>query len=340
MNIYANYDLKNQNTFHFSVKARFFIEVRHASAIPTLRQDPLISSLPWQVIGNGSNIILSHDLDCVILKCIYDEIKLVKEDNESVWLSVGAGCNWHDFVTYTVDKGWWGLENLALIPGTVGAAPVHNIGAYGTEVQDTITRIQSFDLRDGARIELRRNECNFTYRSSVFTQSLANRALIHRVTFRLRKQATPNLMNETLHNLLLAKYESIEAITPRQVYEEVIAIRNQRIPDPNLLGSAGSFFKNPCISSTHYQTLQTHFPDIPGHKTPDGLIKIPAAWLIEQVNWKGKRIGNAGVYEKHALILVNYGNATGKDILALAENIREDVISKFSIALEKEVVVI
>jgi UDP-N-acetylmuramate dehydrogenase len=340
MNIYANYDLKNQNTFHFSVKARFFIEVRHASAIPTLRQDALLSSLPWQVIGNGSNLVLDRDLDCVVIKCIYDEIHIVKEDADSVWLSVGSGCNWHDLVIYTVDKGWWGLENLALIPGTVGAAPVHNIGAYGTEVQDTITRIQSFDLRDGARIELRRNECNFAYRSSIFTQALANRVLIHRVTFRLRKQATPNLMNEILNATLLDQYESVEHLTPRQVCDAVIAIRNKRIPDPRLLGSAGSFFKNPFISSTHYHSLQAQYPDIPGHKTHDGHIKVPAAWLIEQVDWKGRRIGDAGVYDKHALILVNYGKATGKEILALAEQIREDVINKFSIALEKEVVTI
>lgn len=340
MHIYANHDLKAHNTFHFSTKARYFIEVRHASAIPTLRQDPLISSLPWQVIGNGSNLVLSHDLDCVVIKCVYDEIKLVKEDTESVWLSVGAGCNWHDFVTYTVDKGYWGLENLALIPGTVGAAPVHNIGAYGSEVQDTITRIQSFDLRDGSRVELRRNECDFGYRSSIFTQTLANRVLIHRVTFRLRKQAIPNLMNEALHNALLEKYESIESVTPRQIYDEIITIRNQRIPDSSLLGSAGSFFKNPCISNTHYQTLLALHPDIPGHKTPDGQIKVPAAWLIDQGDWKGRRIGDAGVHEKHALILVNYGNATGKEVVALADMIREDVISRFSIALEKEVVVI
>jgi UDP-N-acetylmuramate dehydrogenase len=340
MYIHANYNLQHNNTFNFSVKARFFIEVKHASAIPILRQDPIISSLPWQVIGGGSNMVLSHDLDCVVLRCIYDDIKVVKEDSDSVWLSVGAGHNWHDLVTYTVDHGWWGLENLALIPGTVGAAPVQNIGAYGAEVQDTITRIQSFDLRDGRRIELRRSECDFSYRNSIFKQALVNRVFIHRVTFRLRKQAAPNLMHEPLHEALINKHETLEALTPRNVYDEVITLRNQRIPDPAVLGSAGSFFKNPCITPAHYQTLLTNYPDMPSHKTPDGLIKIPAAWLIEQAQWKGKRIDDAGVYDKHALILVNYGQATGQEILALAEKIREDVINQFSISLEKEVVVL
>ena len=340
MNIYANYDLQKKNTFHFSIKARFFIEIRHSSGIPILRQDPVISSLPWQVIGGGSNMVLTQDLDCVLLNCIYNEIKILKEDNDSVWLSVGAGCLWHELVTYTVDNDWWGLENLALIPGTVGAAPVQNIGAFGAEVQDTITRIQCFDLRDGSRIELRKSECEFGYRQSIFKKALANRVLIHRVTFRLRKQTTPSLVHEPLHEALIQKYHSLEAITPRNVYNEVVTLRNQRIPNPDELGSAGSFFKNPCISNAHFQTLLALHPDMPSHKTPDGQIKIPAAWLIEQAHWKGKRIGDAGVYDKHALILVNYGNATGKEILALADKIRDDVINQFSISLEKEVVVL
>lgn len=340
MNIHAHYNLMAYNTLHLQSTARFFIEIRHASAIPTLRRDPVISSLPWFVIGEGSNLVLKHDLDAVVLHCIYDDIKLVKEDNESVWLSVGAGCNWHKLVTYTVDHGWWGLENLALIPGTVGAAPVQNIGAFGAEVQDTITRVQSFDLRDGKRIELRRNECNFGYRDSIFKHKLENRVFIHRVTFRLRKQAAPNLMHEPLHELIVNTHSDMESVTSKDIYQAVIQLRNQRIPDPKVLGSAGSFFKNPNISATHHQALLAQHPTMPSHKTPEGLFKIPAAWLIEQVGWKGKRVGDAGVYDKHALILVNYGTATGRDLLAIADSIREDVISKFSIALEKEVVVI
>lgn len=337
MYIHANYDLINNNTFHFSAKARYFVEVRYASDISVMRRDPMLSALPWMIIGGGSNILLKDDLDAVLLKCVYDQIKVVKEDKDSVWLSVGAGCNWHDLVTYTVNQGWWGLENLALIPGTVGAAPVQNIGAYGAEVQDTITRIQSIDLRNGQRIELRRSECQFGYRDSIFKHDLANRVLIHRATFRLRKQSQANLMHEPLHDYLLAK-TSIEKLTPRCVYDAVIHLRNQRIPDPAVLGSAGSFFKNPHINAEHFQHLQEAYPSIPHHKLTDGHYKVPAAWLIEQCGWKGKRLQNAGVYEKHALILVNYGNATADEVLALADKICEDVIERFAISLEKEVV--
>jgi len=341
MYIHANYDLKQRNTFGVSYKARFFVEIKNASNIPTLRSDAKLSALPWHVIGGGSNLLLTHDLDALVLSCHYDEIKIVKEDAQAVWLSVGAGKSWHDLVTYTVDKGWWGLENLALIPGNVGAAPVQNIGAYGAEVQDTITRIQSFDLRDGQRIELRKNECQFAYRDSIFKHDLAQRVLIHRVTFRLLKNSTPNLVHAPLHEAIFAKNPKLklEDITPRMIYNAVIKLRQERIPDPNVLGSAGSFFKNPSITYKHYQQLQQQYPDMPGHKLTNGCIKIPAAWLIEKAQWKGRRVNEVGTYYKHALILVNYGKATGKDILTVAETIRNDVINLFSISLEQEVVI-
>lgn len=340
MYIHADFDLIDNNTFNFHAKARYFVEVKHASAIPILRQDPILSALPWQVIGGGSNMVIKDDLDCVLLKCIYNQVKLVKEDADSVWLSVGAGMHWHDLVSYTVSQGWWGLENLALIPGTVGAAPVQNIGAYGAEVQDTITRIQSIDLRNGDRIELRRNECRFGYRDSIFKHELANRVMIHRVTFRLRKQAVPNLMHEPLHEKLMQAGVDIDNLHPQAVFDAVISLRQSRIPNPDHLGSAGSFFKNPTIRAEQYQHLSDQYPNFPAHKLSDGHYKIPAAWLIEQCGWKGKRINDAGVHDKHALILVNHGKATAEEILALADAIHEDVIERFSISLEKEVVVL
>jgi UDP-N-acetylmuramate dehydrogenase len=341
MYLYANYDLKQRNTFGVACKARYFAEIKHASAIPTLRKDPKLAALPWIIMGGGSNLLLTHDLDALVLSCNYDEIKIVKEDQHSVWLSVGAGRSWHELVTYTVERGWWGLENLALIPGKVGAAPVQNIGAYGAEVQDTITRIQSFDLRDGRRIELRKNECHFAYRDSIFKHELANRVLIHRVTFRLLKQSSPNLVHDPLHEAIFANNAGLklEEISPRMIYDAVIKLRQERIPDPDVLGSAGSFFKNPTITLKHYQQLQQQYPDIPGHKLTNGCIKISAAWLIEKAQWKGRRVDDVGTYYKHALILVNYGKASGKEILSVADNIREDVINHFSISLEKEVVI-
>lgn len=336
MHIHAHYNMVNNNTFHFSVVARYFIEMRHASGIAALRRDPIISSLPWRIVGAGSNLLLTHDLDEVIIRCTYDEIKIVKEDNDFVWLSVGAGHNWHSLVRYTVEKGWWGLENLALIPGTVGAAPVQNIGAYGAEAQDTITRIQCFDLRTGKRIEMRNSECAFSYRSSIFKTTLVDRILVHRVTFRLRKKGNANLIYDPLRDA----FEAVDThhLTPMDVYRKIIEIRNSKIPDPSRLGHAGSFFQNPTVQLDHFHKLQQLWADIPGHKTLDGNIKIPAAWLIEKAGWKGKRIGDAGVFEHHALILANYGNATGNDILALADAIRQDVVRIFGISLEQEVV--
>ncbi|MCI4411744.1 MAG: UDP-N-acetylmuramate dehydrogenase [Thiotrichales bacterium] len=340
MYIHANYNLRQHNTFNIDCIARFFVEIKHASAIPVMRHDPILAALPWQIIGGGSNLLLTKDLDAVVLSCNYDEIKIVKEDELSVWLSVGSGCNWHDLVTYSVNNGWWGLENLALIPGKVGAAPVQNIGAYGAEVQDTITRIQTFDLRDGTRIELRKNECNFGYRDSIFKKELADRVLIHRVTFRLLKQSKANLVHEPLHEAIVNKGLRVDTLTPKDVYDAIIALRTQKIPDPKVLGSAGSFFKNPSISLKHYQHLQETYPDIPGHKQVNGCIKIPAAWLIEQAGWKGKKVGHVGTYQKHALIVVNYGGATGREVIEVSEMIQNDVINMFSISLEKEVVVL
>lgn len=341
MYLFAHYQLKQRNTMGVSCTARYFAEIKHASAIPILRKDPKLSALPWRVMGGGSNLLLTQDLDALVISCSYSDIQLVQEDAHSVWLSVGAGCSWHHLVSYTVKQGWWGLENLALIPGKVGAAPVQNIGAYGAEVQDTITRIQAFDLRDGQRIELRKNECQFAYRDSIFKHELADRLLIHRVTFRLRKHSSPNLVHEPLHEAIVQQYPNlkIEDMNSQMICDAVIKLRQERIPDPDVLGSAGSFFKNPVISLKHFQQLQQTYPDIPGHKLVNGQIKVPAAWLIEKAQWKGRRIDDAGTYYKHALILVNYGKATGKDILNLADAICQDVIARFAISLEKEVVV-
>ncbi len=336
MYLHANYNLIHNNTFHLSVMAKFFVEIRHASAIATLRRDPVLSSLPWTVIGAGSNVLLTQDLNQLVIRCTYDEIKLVKEDQHYVWLSVGAGHLWHDLVTYTVNQGWWGLENLALIPGTVGASPVQNIGAYGAEARDTITRIQAFELMTGERIELRNSDCQFNYRDSIFKHELAEKTMVHRVTFRLRKQASPNLMYEPLRYAF--EGQDINALTPKDIYRKVIEIRNQRIPNPKLLGHAGSFFQNPSISSGHYQHLQAQYPDIPGHKLLDGHIKVPAGWLIDKAGWKGKRVGDAGIFDQHALILVNHGKATGKELLAFAQELRQEIIELFGISLNLEVV--
>lgn len=340
MHIQANYSLKELNTFKIDVKAQYYVEITRQSDISTLRSDLALASLPWRIIGGASNIVFTHDIEGVIVHCGYKKIKVVKTDADHVWLSVGAGLKWHDLVTYTVENDLWGLENLALIPGTVGAAPVQNVGAYGAEARDAITRVQTLNLYSGQRREFRNAECKFGYRTSIFKQEFANKVLVHRVTFRLRKRHAghPNLvydpLKEALSNIPKSK------LSPKTVYDAVIKLRQERIPDPEVFGNAGSFFKNPVIDRDYFEKIRADYPDIPHHKTVEGQYKIPAAWLIEQANWKGQRNGKARVSTKHALILENLGGAKGQDVVELAQMVQKAVDHKFGIHLELEVIII
>ncbi|WP_029407634.1 UDP-N-acetylmuramate dehydrogenase [Thiomicrorhabdus sp. Milos-T2] len=340
MHIQANHSLQPHNTFNIDVKTQYYVEINKQSDILTLRSDLKMASLPWFIIGDGSNILFTQDIAGVTVRCTYDKIKIVKEDEDNIWLSVGAGMDWHDLVTYTVENEWWGLENLALIPGTVGASPVQNIGAYGSEARDTITRVQTLNIYDGQRIEYRNAECRFGYRTSIFKEEFINKLLVHRVTFRLRKLSSgkANLVYDPLKNAL--SDFSKESLTPKMVYDAVVAIRKRRLPDPKRHGNAGSFFKNPIIDPDYFETLQAEYPDIPHHKTLNGNYKIPAAWLIEQTGWKGRSHGRSGVSEKHALVLVNLGGAKPIDITELYQLVQEDVNHKFGIYLEPEVIVL
>lgn len=340
MHIQANHSLQPHNTFNIDVKTQYYVEINKQSDILTLRSDLKMASLPWLIMGDGSNILFTQDIAGVTVRCTFDKVKIVKEDEDSVWLSVGAGMKWHDLVTYTVENDWWGLENLALIPGTVGAAPVQNIGAYGSEARDTITRVQTLNIYDGQRIEYRNAECRFGYRTSIFKEEFINKLLVHRVTFRLRKLGSgqANLVYDPLKNAL-SDYPK-EALTPKMVYDAVVAIRKKRLPDPERHGNAGSFFKNPIVDPDYFDTLQSEFPEIPHHKTLDGNYKIPAAWLIEQTGWKGRSHGRSGVSEKHALVLINLGGAKPIDITELYQLVQEDVNHKFGIYLEPEVIVL
>lgn len=341
MHIQANYSLKPHNTFQIEVEAKYFVEISKQSDIPVLRSDLHLTSRPWVIMGGGSNLLFTHNMNCVMVRCGYKKIKVVKEDEDNIWLSVGAGMDWHELVSYTVEKELWGLENLALIPGTVGAAPVQNIGAYGAEARDTITRVQTLNLFNGERVEFRNAECNFAYRNSIFKQEYSNQLLVHRVTFRLRKRhaGRANLVYDHLREAF--SEQDITELTPKDIYQKIIDIRVQKIPDPKIQGNAGSFFKNPEIDEDYFEELQKKYEDeIPHHKTVNNQIKIPAAWLIENAGWKGKSLGKAAVSEKHSLVLVNKGEANGEEILALAHKIQEDIDHKFGIHLEPEVIVL
>ncbi len=338
MHIQANYSLKKHNTFKIDVKAQYYVEIYRQSDITTLRSDLTLASLPWHTIGGGSNLLFSGDIKGVVVHCAYKAIKMVKEDDESVWISVGAGMDWHELVKWTVDRNLWGLENLAMIPGTVGAAPVQNVGAYGAEARDAITRVQTLNLFNGQRQEFRNADCGFGYRTSIFKQEYTNRLIVHRVTFRLRKlhAGHPNTMYAPLKEAL--KDIPKKDLTPKIVCNAIMQIRKRRLPDPEIFGNAGSFFKNPVIDSDYFNKIIEEFPDIPNHKTLDGCYKIPAAWLIESANWKGQKHGKAGVSDRHALVIENLGGATGDDIIELAHMIQDAVDHKFGIHLEPEVI--
>lgn len=337
MHIQANYPITHLNTFNIATKTRYYVEVSKQSDIPVLRSDLKLASMPWTIMGDGSNILFTHDIEGVIVRCSFNKIKVVKEDHEGIWLSVGAGMNWHQLVEYTVKQNWWGLENLAYIPGTVGAAPVQNIGAYGTEARDTITRIQALNLYDGHRIEFRNADCEFGYRTSIFKRQFTNRLLVHRVTFRLRKlhAGQANLVYEPLKNYL--QVQNLTSITPLDVFNAVVTLRQERLPDPKLFGNAGSFFENPIVSAEYFEQMQQEHGEIPNHKMLDGQYKIPAAWLIEQSGAHKLSHGRAAVSDKHALVLVNLGGATGKELVELSQMVQNEVMHKFGIHLEPEV---
>ncbi len=340
MHIQANYSLQPHNTFKLDVKTQYYVEINRQSDILTLRTDIKLASLPWRIIGDGSNLLLTHDLEGVTIRCTYKQIKVVKEDGDNVWISVGAGVKWHDLVTHTVEKGWWGLENLALIPGTVGAAPVQNIGAYGAEAQDSITRVHTLNIYDGQRQEFRHSDCQFGYRTSIFKQEFINKLLVYRVTFQLRKyhKGKPNLVYAPLKQALSA--HPVSELTPKMIYDTVVQIRQERIPDYNKVGNAGSFFKNPIVDAEYFANLIEKHPDILSHKMLDGNYKIPAAWLIEQSGLKGKFHGHAAVSNKHALFLLNLGGAKGSEIEELAHMVQEEVNHQFGIHLEPEVIIL
>jgi len=340
MHIQANYSLEKHNTFKINVKAQYYVEISRQSDITILRSDHTLASLPWRVVGGGSNMLFTSDVEGVVVHCSYKQIKIVKQDEDNVWVSVGAGNDWHELVQWTVDHDLWGLENLALIPGNVGAAPVQNIGAYGVEARDSITRVQTLNLFNGERRQFRNADCNFGYRTSIFKQEYTDRLIVHRVTFRLHKLHAG--MANTMYEPLKIALEDIpkNQLTPKIIFDAIVAIRKKRIPDPNTFGNAGSFFKNPVIGNDYFEEILEKYPDIPHHKTLDGNVKIPAAWLIETANWKGQRNGRAGVSSRHALVIENLGGASGQDITELAQMIQDAVDHKFGIHLEPEVIFI
>ncbi len=337
MNIKENYSLKSLNTFGLKVDAKYFTTV---ASVDEIREAVLFAkkkNVPLLVLGGGSNILFKGNFSGLVVKNEIKGISVVKETGDAVFVRVSGGEIWDDFVSYCVDNGWGGVENLSLIPGSVGAGPIQNIGAYGVELKDSFVELDALFLKTGDVKTFLKSECEFGYRSSIFKKKLKGEVVITSLIFRVDKQ--PQLKTEygAIENELAAIGDS--NITVQDVRNAVIKIRRAKLPDPQELGNAGSFFKNPVITVEKFEKLKSSFPDIVSYKQNDNY-KLAAGWLIDKCGWKGKRAGEAGVHVNQALVLVNYGNATGTDILNLAGKIQQSVFNKFGVELEREVNVV
>lgn len=329
-----NYSLKKHNTFHLDCQARYFFEFTEAEDLPYfLANFPGWENLPLLFLGGGSNLLFAGDFDGLVLHANVPGIKQIREDRNHVWLEVGAGENWDQFVGYCVANWFGGVENLSLIPGNVGSAPVQNIGAYGVEVCEYIEAVKGFDLKTFTECEMAAADCRFGYRDSIFKNELKGRFVVTSVVFRLDKFIEFRLG----YGDLKTEVEKRGGENIHHVREAVIAIRESKLPDPNRIGSAGSFFKNPVVESALADKLKAGFPAMPVYPAGEGKSKLAAGWLIEQCGWKGFREGDAGVNEKQALVLVNYGGASGREIYDLSQKIKRSVAERFGVWLEEEV---
>lgn len=336
--VQREYSLRHLNTFGIDAKACAYLPVASADTLAAVRGDKALSLLPRLVLGGGSNVLLTQDFPGLVLHMRSLGIRVSGEDESFVYVTAAAGENWHDVVQWTLDQGFGGLENLSLIPGSVGAAPIQNIGAYGVEIKDRFHHLTAFDFRDGRTFLLDGAACRFAYRDSIFKRELREFAVVLDVTFALPKQWRANVnYGELLQELSQRKAETP---SPRDVAEAVIAIRTRKLPDPARIGNAGSFFKNPIVSAQQREDLLARHRQLISYVQPDGSYKLAAGWLIDQCGWKGRSLGAAGVYEKQALVLVNRGGAEGKEVAALAREIQADVQAKFGVMLEPEPVFI
>ena len=337
MELTPNHSLKKLNTFGFNVKAKQFLAVENEEDLKNFLKKTYADEI--FVLGGGSNILLTDDLKRTVLHINLKGISVVNESQDTVIIKAKAGENWHDFVQYCIAKDYGGLENLSLIPGNVGTAPIQNIGAYGVELQDYFVECEAINRQTLETKVFTKEECKFGYRNSVFKNELKNQYIIVSVTFRLTKKLHQLHLNYGSISQKLAKM-NVEHPTIKDIAEAVIKIRQEKLPDPKKLGNSGSFFKNPIISKSEFEQLIEKFPEAKYYKISEDQYKIPAGWLIDQAGFKGFRKNDAGVHKNQALVLVNYGNATGKEVLSLANKIRSTVKETYFIDLEMEVNVV
>lgn len=338
MEIAENLSLKNFNTFGIDAKARAFVEIKSEEEIIELLSSKRIKGLRKFILGGGSNILLTKDFDGLIIKNSIQGIKIINEEDQSAVIEAGAGENWNDLVTYCVERNLGGIENLTLIPGKVGAAPIQNIGAYGVELSDAFISLEGVHIDSVSKNSFTKDDCKFGYRNSVFKNVLKNNFIVTKITLKLCKN--PVLKTEYGNVIDELGKTGKDDFTIKDVSKVIAKIRREKLPDPAVLGNAGSFFKNPEINSGEYNLLKEKYPDIKGYPAGSDKVKIPAAWLIEKAGWKGVRKGNTGTHIKHALVIVNYGNATGEEILHFAKDIKRSIYEIFGIILEEEVNII
>lgn len=329
--------LKSMNTLGIDVNARKFIEIRQPEELISLYESGFFDSHSPFILGGGSNVLFQDGPDQPVLKMSITGREIIEDENSTVLLKAGAGENWHKMVKFAVDNELGGIENLALIPGTTGAAPIQNIGAYGVEIKDVFKYLTVFDISSGDFKKFSSAECQFGYRDSVFKHDLKGRVIVCDVTLKLIKEDahSVNLSYKGLHDALASK--GLDKPTIKDVFDCVVDIRKSKLPDPSDIGNAGSFFKNPIVSKSKYEALSSTYPDMPSYKLGANEYKIPAAWLIETAGWKGKQVGNVGTYKNQALVIVNHGGATGKEIFDHAKTIQKSVQETFDIDLLPEV---
>ncbi|TSA50679.1 MAG: UDP-N-acetylmuramate dehydrogenase [Sphingobacteriales bacterium] len=335
MVISENISLLPFNTFHIDVKAKYFAEIKTENDFSELFGEEKFRSQQKLILGGGSNILFTKNFDGIVIKNSFTGISVIKEDENYVWVKASAGEVWHQFVLWCIEKNLAGLENLSLIPGQVGAAPMQNIGAYGVDIKDVFDELEAIETATGEKVNFKNEECEFGYRESVFKNKFKNQFLISSVTFRLNKKPKFNVnygdIKMTLDEM------QVNELTIKAVSEAVIKIRSSKLPDPKVLGNAGSFFKNPVITKSEFEVFISKNPIAPNYPQKDGTVKIPAGWLIEQCDWKGKVVGHTGSHKSQALVLVNYGGATGNEVYQLALDIQKSVLDKFGINIQPEV---
>lgn len=340
MQIQENFSLRKYNSFGIEASARFFSTFSTTEELAMLAGDATVfqennNVEPLLVLGGGSNILFTHDRNGWVIKNEIPGIEKINEDENHVYVAVGAGENWHKLVLHTIENNWAGLENLSLIPGNTGASPMQNIGAYGVELKDVFFELEAWHLQDKTLVKFSAADCGFGYRESVFKNKYRNQFVITKVVFRLNKTPQFNISYGAIKEEL--EKAGVTTLTIKAVSDAVVRIRQSKLPDPAVIGNAGSFFKNPEVTAEQFEQLRNACPSIVGYPASLGKVKLAAGWLIEQAGWKGFRVGDAGCHAKQALVLVNYGAAKGSEILSLSEKIKASVAEKFGVVLHTEV---